>query len=67
VEDEPLVALDVHGALRAAGAGLIGRVPFGLYTGYANADLVKAWPQARVLRKPARDRDIIACIVDLTS
>jgi len=107
VEDEPLVALYVHSALRAAGAGLIAAtnstealalirrneiaaaiidvnlggqdclavcqalfhrlVPFAFYTGHADADLLKAWPEVRVLRKPARDSEIIDCIVELTS
>lgn len=107
VEDEPLVALDVHRVLRAAGAGLIAAtssaealalirrneiaagivdvnlagedciavcqalfhrlVPFAFYTGHAEANILKTWPEVPVLRKPARDTEIIACIIELTS
>jgi DNA-binding response OmpR family regulator len=102
VEDEPLIALDLHAALHAAGAGIIAatnaqealrlisrndisaavidvrlgtqdslkvcqalfhhRVPFLFYTAYADADLVKAWPEVPVLLKPARSQEIVAGI-----
>ena len=100
VEDEPLIALDLHAALHAAGAGIIAatsaqealrlisrneisaavidvrlgtqdslkvcqalfhhRVPFLFYMAYADADLVKAWPEVPVLLKPARSQEIVA-------
>jgi len=105
VEDEPLIALDLHAALHAAGAGIIAatnakealrlisrneisaavidvrlgnqdslevcqalfhhRVPFLFYTAHADADLLKAWPQATVLLKPVRSEEIVARIGDL--
>lgn len=107
VEDEPLIALDLHAALSAAGAGIIAatdatealrlisrneisaavidvklgdrdllkvcqalfhhRVPFLFHTGYAEADLVKAWPEVPVLVKPAWPHEIVACIADLVN
>ena len=105
VEDEPLIALDLHAAIHAAGAGIIAgtnakealrlisrneisaavidvrlgnqdslevcqalfhhRVPFLFYTAHADAGLLKAWPQAPVLLKPARNEEIVARIGDL--
>jgi len=105
VEDEPLIALDLHAALHAAGAGIIAatnakeglrlisrndisaavidvrlgnqdslevcqalfhhRVPFLFYTAHADADLLRAWPQAPVLLKPARSEEIVARIGEL--
>ena len=105
VEDEPLIALDLHAALCAVGAGIIAatdatealrlirrneisaavidvklgnrdsgeicqalfhlRVPFLFYTGHANADLLKAWPEVPVFAKPARTSEVVACIGNL--
>jgi DNA-binding response OmpR family regulator len=106
VEDEPLIALDLHGTLRAVGAHLIAAtsnaealalirrneiaagvvdvaladqdclavcqalirrsVPFLFYTGHHDAPVLKAWPGAPVLLKPARADEIVARIVKLT-
>ena len=105
VEDEPLIALDLHAALCAVGAGIIAatdaaealrlirrneisaavidvklgnrdslevcqalfhrRVPFLFYTGHANDDLLKAWPEVPVFAKPARTSEVVACIANL--
>ena len=105
VEDEPLIALDVHAALSTSGASLIAatrlaeardlirhaevsaavvdinlggedcssvcqalsdhRIPFIFYTGNANADVIKAWPHAPVLTKPASPECILVTVAKL--
>ena len=105
VEDEPLIALDVHAALSTSGASLIAatrlaeardlirraevsaavvdinlggedcssvcqalsdhRIPFIFYTGNANADVIKAWPHAPVLTKPASPERILETVAKL--
>jgi hypothetical protein len=78
VEDEPLIALDLHAALSAAGAGIIAatdtdealrllhhRVPFLFHTGHANARLLQGWPQVPVLIKPVSHQEIVARVAQL--
>jgi DNA-binding response OmpR family regulator len=105
VEDEPLIALDLHAALSGAGASIIAatksaealaliriaeimvavldvnldnqdcsaichalyrrKIPFAFHTGHPGAVLVKEWPMAPVLVKPAQASAIVACITSL--
>jgi len=105
VEDEPLVALDIHAALSATGASVIAatkgaealelihtaeisvavldinlgdrdcsaacralsrrRIPFLFYTGYPIAEVLKEWPDAPVLIKPAKTRVIVKRVAAL--
>jgi DNA-binding response OmpR family regulator len=107
VEDEPLVALDLHAALRAAGASLIAAtnaaealrlirrneisaavvdvnlggdncfavcqalfhrsIPFLFHTGHREADVLKAWPEAPLIVKPAGHDELVACLAALAS
>jgi DNA-binding response OmpR family regulator len=105
VEDEPLIALDVHAALSTSGASLIAathlaearelirraevsaavvdinlggedcapvcqalsaqRIPFMFYTGNVATDVIRAWPAAPVLTKPAPPQSIVESVVKL--
>jgi DNA-binding response OmpR family regulator len=105
VEDEPLIALDLHAALSAAGAGIIaatdipealrlilrnevsaavldvnlgGRdcdavcqallhngIPFLFYTGHPDAQILKAWPEVPVLKKPMVREPLVALVTSI--
>jgi CheY-like chemotaxis protein len=105
VEDEPLIALDVHNALTEAGAKVVSSatmpdavkhvargdfsaavldihlherdcegvcnalhwrgVPFVFYTGYTDASVIRSWPDAPVLAKPASAERIVATLAKL--
>ena len=105
VEDEPLIALDIHAALSAVGASIIAatkgaealqliriaeiavavldinlgdvdcsalcralarsKIPFLFYTGHPNAEILKQWPEATVLIKPAHTGVIVECVAAL--
>lgn len=105
VEDEALIALDIHAALSASGASIIAatkgaealelihraeisvavldinlgdrdcsaacralsrrRIPFLFYTGYPNAEVLKEWPDAPVLIKPAKTCVIVEHVAAL--
>jgi CheY-like chemotaxis protein len=41
------------------------RIPFLFHTGHADAAVLKAWPEIRVLVKPVSDHEIIASVADL--
>jgi CheY-like chemotaxis protein len=105
VEDEPLIALQIHAALSATGASIIAAtngaealelirsadisvavldinlgdrdcsaacralfhrgIPFLFYTGYADAQVLKEWPDVTVLTKPARPEAVVAAVAAL--
>ena len=105
VEDEPLIALDIHAALSAIGASIIAatkgaealaliriaeitvavldinlgdrdcstvcsalshrKIPFLFYTGHPDAEVLKQWPDAPVLIKPAQSSVIVQRVAAL--
>jgi DNA-binding response OmpR family regulator len=105
LEDERLIALDVHAALTGAGASVdaaadvrdaallassetlsaavldinLGvldcwvicrvlarrQVPFLFYTGYSASEVLKEWPEAPILTKPASREQIVGAVSDL--
>jgi len=105
VEDEALIALDIHAALSASGASIIAatkgaealelihraeisvavldinlgdrdcsaacralsrrRIPFLFYTGHPDAEVLKEWPDAPVLIKPAKTPAIVERVAAL--
>ena len=107
VEDEPLIALDIHAALSAVGASIVAatkglealeliriaeikvavldidlgdvdcstlcralarrKVPFLFYTGHPEAGVLKQWPDASVLIKPADPDDIVRRVAALAA
>jgi CheY-like chemotaxis protein len=107
VEDEPLIALEIHAALSALGASIIAatkgaealelvriavitvavldvnlgdrdcsavcdalsnrKIPFLFHTGHPDAEVLKAWPDAPVLIKPAHSSAIIARVAALAA
>jgi CheY-like chemotaxis protein len=42
-------------------------IPFLFYTGYADAPVLKSWPNATVVRKPAPPTRLVGAVMDLLS
>ena len=40
-------------------------IPFGFYTGHRAAPVLRAWPHAPVLRKPASNDQVVRCVIGL--